>query len=342
MDMDTATKELADQMTRSRPAEGSPESLSQELAILTGSANPALAATICRELNVPLADSTLGRFSEGEIRLKINENVRGKDAFVVQPTCPPTNDNLMELLIMIDALRRASARRITAVIPYYGYARQDRKDQPRVPITAKLVANLITTAGANRVLTMDLHAGQIQGFFDIPLDHLYAITVFEQYIRQKSLGQIVVVSPDVGGIKMARAYAKRLEAGLAIVDKRRNSPEATEVMHLLGEVKGKACLLVDDLIATGSSLVEAAEALRQAGATAVYACVTHAVLSGPAKQRIGDSSLEELIMTDTIPLSEAQRHPKMRILSVAPLLSEAIRRIHYEQSISVLFDEMPG
>ena len=312
--------------------------LASELTIMTGNANPALARAICRGLKVPLADTLVGRFSEGEVRLKINENVRGKDVFVVQPTCPPTNDNLMELLIMLDALRRASARRITAVIPYYGYARQDRKDQPRVPITAKLVANLITTAGATRVLTMDLHAGQIQGFFDIPLDHLFAVTVFAEYIRRKRLKSIVVVSPDVGGIKMARAYAKRLRAGLAIVDKRRDSPEATAVMHILGEVKGKTCLLIDDLIATGSSLVEAAGALQRAGATAVYACVTHPVLSGPAISRIAASPLKELIVTDTIPLQAKQRHPKITVLSVASLLSDAIRRIHYEQSISSLFD----
>ena len=243
---------------------------------------------------------------------------------------------------MLDALKRASARRVTAVIPYYGYARQDRKDQPRVPITAKLVANLITTAGANRVLTMDLHAGQIQGFFDIPLDHLYAVRVFEQYIRRKKLKPIVVVSPDVGGIKMARAYAKRLKAGLAIVDKRRDSPEATAVMHILGEVKGKVCLLVDDLIATGSSLVEAAQALKRAGALSVYACVTHPVLSGPARSRIANSCLEELMVSDTIPISDSQRHSKITVLSVASLLSEAIQRIHYEQSISSLFDGMPG
>ena len=316
--------------------------LSVELAVLSGNANPVLAKAICRSLKVPLADSFVGRFSEGEIRLKINENVRGKDVFVIQPTCPPTNDNLMELLIMLDALRRASARRITAVVPYYGYARQDRKDQPRVPITAKLVANLITTAGADRVLTMDLHAGQIQGFFDIPLDHLFAITVFEQYVRRKKLKPLVVVSPDVGGIKMARAYAKRMRAGLAIVDKRRDSPDATEVMHILGEVKGKVCLLVDDLIATGSSLVEAASALERAGALAVYACVTHPVLSGPAIQRIRGSCLKELIVTDTIPLRPEQRHKKITVLSVASLLSEAIRRIHYELSISVLFDGMLG
>ena len=327
---------------RSATAKKKTYRLSAELAVLSGNANRELAKEICRELKVPLADSFVGQFSEGEIRVKINENVRGKDVFLIQPTCPPTNDNLMELLIMLDALRRASARRITAVVPYYGYARQDRKDQPRVPITAKLVANLITTAGANRVLTMDLHAGQIQGFFDIPLDHLFAITVFEQHIRRKKLKRLVVVSPDVGGIKMARAYAKRLRAGLAIVDKRRDSPEATEVMHILGEVKGRTCLLVDDLIATGSSLVEAASALERAGATAVYACVTHPILSGPAIQRVRDSRMKELIVTNTIPLEPSRRHRKITVLSVAKLLSEAIRRIHYEQSISLLFDGMPG
>ncbi len=316
--------------------------LSKELAIVCGNANRALAKAICAELNVPITDSLVGRFSEGEIRVKINENVRGKDVFIVQPTCPPANDNLMELLIILDALRRASCRRVTAVVPYYGYARQDRKDQPRVPITAKLVANLITTAGANRVLTMDLHTGQIQGFFDIPLDHLYAVTVFEKYLRTKKIKSPVVVSPDVGGIKMARGYAKRLEAGLAIVDKRRNSPEATEVMHILGEVKGKTCILVDDLIATGSSMVEAAEAVRKAGATAVYACVTHPIMSGSARERIAASCLKELIVTDTIPLAAEKRHPKITVLSVAPLLSEAIERIHYEQSISSLFDGVPG
>ncbi len=317
--------------------------LSSELAILSGNANPTLAKEICQALKVPLSNSFVGRFSEGEIRVKINENVRGKDTFVIQPTCPPTNDNLMELLIMIDALKRASARRITAVIPYYGYARQDRKDQPRVPITAKLVANLITTAGADRVLTMDLHAGQIQGFFDIPLDHLYAIRVFEQYLTRKRLTKkIVVVSPDVGGIKMARAYAKRFGAGLAIVDKRRTTPESTEVMHILGEVKGKECLLVDDLIATGSSIVEAATAVKRAGATAVYACVTHPILSGAAFSHIGQSVLKELIVTNTIPIPPEKRHPKIAVLSVASLLAEAIQRIHYEHSISSLFDGMPG
>ena len=316
--------------------------LADQLAICSGNANPALAKAICRELKVRLADCFVGRFSEGEIRVKINENIRGKDVFVVQPTCPPPNDTLMELLIMIDALKRASARRITAVIPYYGYARQDRKDQPRVPITAKLVANLITTASADRVITMDLHAGQIQGFFDIPLDHLYAVNVFADYIRRKRLSSLVVVSPDVGGIKMARAYAKRLNAGLAIVDKRRATPEATEVMHILGEVKGKVCLLVDDLIATGSSIAEAARALKRAGAKRIYAAISHAVLSGPAVERLAASPLQEFIVTDTIPMTGKRRNPKITVLSVAPLLAEAIRRTHYELSISSLFDGIHG
>ncbi len=328
--------------TRTRRRAAAPGRLSSELALLAGNANPALAREISRILNVPLTNSLVGRFSEGEIRVKINENVRGKDAFVIQPTCPPTNDNLMELLIMADALRRASARRITAVVPYYGYARQDRKDQPRVPITAKLVANLVATAGVDRVLTMDLHAGQIQGFFDIPVDNLYAVTVFEDYLLTKKFKNLVLVSPDVGGIKLARAYAKRLRAGLAIVDKRRDSPESTAVMHILGEVKGKTCVLVDDLIATGSSLVEAAEALRRSGAGEIYACVTHAVLSGPARDRLQRSCLKELIVTNTIPVPPERRSAKVTALSVAPLLSEAIRRIHYEQSISTLFDGMPG
>ena len=316
--------------------------LASSLAIFSGNANPALAKAICRHLKVQLSDCLVTRFSEGEIRVKINENVRGKDVFVVQPTCPPANDTLMELLIMIDAMRRASAKRITAVIPYYGYARQDRKDQPRVPITAKLVANLITTAGTDRVLTMDLHAGQIQGFFDLPVDNLYAINVFEGYIKRKRLKQLVIVSPDVGGIKMARAYAKRLHAGLAIVDKRRASPEATEVMHILGEVRGKNCLLADDLIATGSSILEAARALKRAGANAIYGAISHPVLSGRAIEHIQASPIQELIVTDSIPLAPETRHHKITVQSVAPLLGEAIRRIHYEESISSLFDGMPG
>jgi len=318
-------------------------SLQSELAIFSGNANPPLALAICEGLKVPLGESMVSRFSEGEIRVKLDDNVRGKDVFLIQPTCPPVNEHLMELLIMLDACRRASARRITAVIPYYGYARQDRKDQPRVPITAKLVANLITTAGADRVLTMDLHAGQIQGFFDIPLDHLYAVTVFGDDVKRKGFSPLVVVSPDVGGIKMARAYAKRLGAELAIVDKRRKTPETIEVMHILGEVNGKVCLLVDDLIATGSSIVEAAGALRDAGAKAIYGAVTHPILSGPAIDRIAASPIQELLVTDTIPLSDhARGQGKIKVLSVAELFSEAIRRIHYEQSISSLFDGLPG
>jgi ribose-phosphate pyrophosphokinase len=310
-----------------------------KLAIVTGNAHPELARGICAYLKVKLSDAFVGRFSEGEIRVKINENIRGKDVFLVQPTCPPVNDNLMELLIMMDALRRSSALRITAVIPYFGYARQDRKDQPRVPITAKLVANLITTAGADRVLAMDLHAGQIQGFFDIPVDHLLAVGVFIDYFSPlKKKNKLVIVSPDVGGIKMARAYAKRLFAGLAIIDKRRSSPERTEAMHILGEVKGKDAVIVDDLVATGSSLLEAVEALKKAGAANVHAAISHGVLSGPAIERIDKcKNLKELVITDSIPLGNHCRHPRIKVLSVAPLLGEAIRRIHEEKSVSSLF-----
>ncbi|MFH1128521.1 MAG: ribose-phosphate pyrophosphokinase [Candidatus Omnitrophota bacterium] len=311
-----------------------------KIAIFTGNAHPELAKNICEYLSkVKLSDALVGRFSEGEIRVKINENIRGKDVFVVQPTCTPCNDNLMELLIMIDALKRASANRITAVIPYFGYARQDRKDQPRVPITAKLVANLLTVAGANRILTMDLHAGQIQGFFDIPVDHLFAIGVFTEYFNKIKLDDLVIVSPDVGGIKMARAYAKRLSAGLAIIDKRRDSPEKTEVIHILGEVKGKNAIITDDLIATGSSLIEAVEALKKAGAKTIRAAITHGVLSGPAQVRINNCiDLKELMITDSILLVSQKKNPRIKVLSVAPLLGEAIKRIHNEESVSSLFD----
>lgn len=313
-----------------------------KLAIFTGNANPQLAKDICRALGKKLGAMLVTRFSEGEIRVKIEDNVRGRDVFVIQPTCPPPNENLMELLIIIDALKRASAGRITAVIPFYGYARQDRKDQPRVPISAKLVANLLTVAGAGRVLTMDLHAGQIQGFFDIPLDHLFAINVFVEYLQKLKLGNFVVVSPDVGGIKTARAYAKRIGATLAIVDKRRISPEKAEAMNILGEVEGKNAVLVDDLIATGGSLIEAAHALRKAGVKKIYAAVVHGVLSGDAIESIGNSILEELIVTDTIPFADHKNHPKIKTLSVAPLLAEAIKRIHNEESISCLFDPSGG
>ena len=309
-----------------------------KLEIVSGNANVELAREICQELGKKLGGMMVRRFSEGEIRVKIEENVRGKDVFIIQPTCPPPNENLMELLVIIDALKRASAGRITAVIPYFGYARQDRKDQPRVPITAKLVANLLTVAGADRILTMDLHAGQIQGFFDIPLDHLFAINVFVDYIEKLKLGDFVVVSPDVGGIKTARAYAKRLGAGLAIVDKRRISPEKAEAMNILGEVSGKNAVLVDDLIATGGSLLEAAAALKKAGVKKIYAAVVHGVLSGDAIKNVENSLLEGLIITNTIPLSNHKKHPKIKVLSVAPLLAEAIKRIHKEESISCLFD----
>ena len=310
-----------------------------KLAIFTGSANPKLAEGICKSLGLSLGDVLVTRFSEGETRIKINENVRGKDVFLIQPTLPPPNENLMELLIMLDAFRRASAKRITAVIPYFGYARQDRKDQPRVPITAKLVANLLTTAGADRIITMDLHAGQIQGFFDIPMDHLFAVSVFIEYFSQCNLGNKVVVSPDVGGIKMARAYAKRLNAGLAIIDKRRISPEKTEAVHILGEVKGMNAIIIDDLIATGSSLIEAVEALKKAGAGQIRAAITHGVLSGQAIELIDNCrNLSELMITDSIPLPNEKAIKKIKVLSIAGLLGETIKRIHREESVSSLFD----
>jgi ribose-phosphate pyrophosphokinase len=308
-----------------------------ELLVFTGNASPELAREICDYLEIELGKAMVARFSEGEIRVKIEQDARGKDVFVVQPTCPPTNDNLMELLIIIDALKRASAKRITAVIPHYGYARQDRKDQPRVPITAKLVANLITVAGADRVLTIDLHAGQIQGFFDIPLDNLYAVNVFVDYFSKLGIRNLVVVSPDVGGIKMARAYAKRLNAPLAIVDKRRIDDKAAEVMHILGEVKGKHAVIVDDIVATAGSLVEAAAALKKAGAKDIYATITHPILSGPAIDRIKKSVIKELIVTNTIPLDKEKRLKNIRVLSIGPLLAEAIKRIHNEESVSCLF-----
>lgn len=309
------------------------------MKIISGNANIDLAKKICRHLNIPLTKVLASHFSEGETRVKIEENIRGKDLFIVQPTCPPTNDNLMELLILMDAARRASAKRITAVVPYYGYARQDRKDQPRVPITAKLVANLMVAAGAERVLTMDLHANQIQGFFDIPVDHLYGINALCDYFQEKEIKNIVVVSPDVGGTKMARAYAKKLNAGLAIVDKRRESPEKTEVMHILGRIKGKRALIVDDIVATAGSLVEAAEALKKKGVKEVYAVMSHGILSGKAIERIKScSAIKEVVITDTIPLKKSKRISKIKVVSVGALLADAIQRIHDEESISCLFD----
>ncbi|MFH1867606.1 MAG: ribose-phosphate pyrophosphokinase [Candidatus Omnitrophota bacterium] len=308
------------------------------LVIFSGRTNPVLSKDICKCLNVKMGEAAISDFPEGEIKVKIRENVRGKDVFVVQPTSPPVNRSVIELLVMIDAFRRASARRITAVIPYFGYARQDRKDQPRVPITAKLMANLITTAGADRVLTVDLHAGQIQGFFDIPLDHLYAVTVLAEYFKKKKIKDQVVVSPDVGGIKMARAYSKVMNAGLAIVDKRRRSDTDAEIMHILGDVKDKNVVIVDDMVATAGSLTEAIVALKSRGAKQIYAAVTHPLLCGPAIERLKKvDHLKELIITDTIPVPKENLLPNMKVLSIAPLLAEAISRIHNEESISILF-----
>ncbi len=311
----------------------------ERITIFGGNANPGLTEKICQYLGVSLGKTFVSRFSDGEIRIKIEQNIRGNDVFIIQSTCPDPNENLMELLILIDAVKRASVARTTAVIPYFAYARQDRKDQPRVPISAKLVANLITVAGADRVLTMDLHAGQIQGFFDIPLDNLYAVKTFVEHLKEAlDCSNLVIVSPDVGGIKMARAYAKRLGVAFAIVDKRRISPEKAEVMNILGEVKGKDVCIVDDIVATAGSLVEAAEALKAKGAKDVYAAVSHPVLSGPAIERLNKSALKKLYVTDTIPIPNEKKNGKIEILSVASLLGEAIKRIHEEQSVSVLFD----
>jgi len=309
------------------------------LLIFSGNSNKDLALKICKFLKVELGDASVDKFTDGEIRVKINENVRGHDVFVIQSTSCPSNDNLMELLIMIDALKRASAQRITAVLPYFGYARQDRKDQPRVPITAKLVANVLTVAGADRVLTIDLHAGQIQGFFDIPLDHLYAFTIFADYIKELELDKnLVIVSPDVGGIKTARAYAKKMHCDLAIVDKRRINDKQAEAMHIMGDVEGKNVVIIDDMVATAGSLVEAVAALKKAGALEVYASITHPVLCGPAIERLKASQIKELVVTDTIPIPKESMIPRIKVLSVASLLGEAIMRIHNEKSISVLFD----
>ena len=309
------------------------------LKIFSGTSNPELARKICEYLAVPMGHMEIKRFSDGEIFVEIKENVRGADVFVVQPTCTPVNEHLMELLIMVDALRRASARRITAVIPYYGYARQDRKTAPRTPISAKLVANLITVAGARRVLTMDLHAGQIQGFFDIPVDHLFAAPVLLEYLRETFRDEeLVIVSPDAGGVERARAYAKRLDAGIAIVDKRRPGPNQSEVMHVVGEVKGKVAIILDDMVDTAGTMCKAAEAIKERGAKEVHGMATHPVLSGPAVERIKKSALKSLVVTDTIPLrEEAKAIKKIKVLSVARLLGEAIRRIHADDSVSSLF-----
>jgi ribose-phosphate pyrophosphokinase len=309
-----------------------------ELKIFGGRAHPALVQEICEYLNLEAGKVTALNFSDGETFCQVDENVRGSDVFVVQPTSSPVNENLMELLIMLDSFKRSSASRVTAVIPYYGYARQDKKDKPRVPITAKLVADLISRAGADRVLTMDLHADQIQGFFDVPVDHLFAAPVILEAVRQLDIPNLVVVSPDAGGVERARAIAKRMSAGLAIIDKRRTAPNEAEVMHLIGDVAGCNALIVDDIIDTAGTLTKSVEALKKEGAERVLAAGVHGILSGPAVQRIADSCLETVLITNTTPVDDKlARLPKLRPLSVAPLLGEAIRRIHENSSVSSLF-----
>ena len=309
-----------------------------ELKVFSGNANPELSKAICDYLGIPIGELHLSTFSDGEIYCQIMENVRGKDVFIIQPTCPPVNHNLMELLVMLDAFSRASAGRITAVIPYYGYARQDRKDKPRVPISAKLVADLLSAAGANRILALDLHAPQIQGFFDIPVDHLFSTPVAIDYIKKKGLSPLVLVSPDAGGVERARAFAKRLNVSLAIADKRRVGANQAEVLHIIGEVEGKNAFIIDDMIDTAGTMVKTAKALLENGAKAVYAYGTHPVFSGPALDRLESSEIVEVVVTNSIPLSEkARTSDKIVQLSVAPLLGEAIRRIHRGDSVSSLF-----
>ena len=311
--------------------------MKNSLVVFAGNANRKLAQKVCEYLNLSPGKVDMRAFPDGEIDIKILEDVRGADAFVIQPTCPPVNENLMELLLLMDCLRRASAERITAVIPYYGYARQDRKAEGRVPISAKLVANLITASGAHRAMALDLHAHQIQGFFDIPMDHLYAAPVLMDYFRRMELENPTVVSPDVGGIKMARAYAKRLSAGLAICDKRRAGPADTEIMHVIGEVRDRTVILVDDMISTGTSIAEAAKACRSNGARDIYLCATHPVFAGKAVEKIQKARVKEVVVTDTIPLDGKQQMSNIKVLSIANLLGEAIRRIHHSESVSSLF-----
>jgi ribose-phosphate pyrophosphokinase len=313
--------------------------MENKIKVFSGNSNPALAEKICSSLGVPLGSAKVKNFSDGEIMVEIGENVRGRDIYVVQSTCAPTNNNLMELLIMMDALKRASAATITAVIPYYGYARQDRKVAPRTPITSKLVADLITTSGADRVVTIDLHAGQIQGFFNIPVDNLYAAPVMLEHLKKRfAQTDTVMVSPDAGGTERARAFAKRLGCTLAVIDKRRTGPNVAEVMHLIGDVKGKAAIILDDMIDTAGTLTQAARALKDHGASSIYACATHGVLSGPAIERINNSPIEEVLITDTIPLGDkTEQTGKVKVITVAELLAEAIRRIHEDESVSSLF-----
>ncbi|MCK4727293.1 MAG: ribose-phosphate pyrophosphokinase [Desulfobacterales bacterium] len=308
------------------------------LVLFTGNSNPELARAVCRHIGMKLGDAQVTTFSDGEIRVEIRENVRGKDVFVLQSTCVPVNDHLVELLLMIDAFKRSSAQRITAVIPYYGYARQDKKVAPRVPISAKLVADLITTSGANRVITMDLHAGQVQGFFNIPVDNLFAAPVLLEHIRQELKNDTVIVSPDAGGVERARAFAKRLHTQLAIIDKRRVAPNQAEAMHVVGDVKGKVAIILDDMVDTAGTVIEATSALKEHGALEVHACCAHAVLSGPAVDRITKSDIKTLVVTNTNPLNgKAKACDKIRVLSVSKLLAEAIHRSHTGSSVSSLF-----
>jgi ribose-phosphate pyrophosphokinase len=311
----------------------------ERMRIFSGNSNKKLAEDICTKLGIALGKANVATFSDGETRVEINENVRGMDVFIIQSTCPPVNDHVMELLILIDAMKRASADRVTAVIPYYGYARQDRKVAPRAPISAKLVADLITAAGANRVLSVDLHAGQIQGFFNIPVDNLFATPILLKYMMSNFANNLVIVSPDTGGVERARAFAKRLDATLAIIDKRREGPNESQVMNIIGNVKGKRVIILDDMIDTAGTMVQAAAALESEGATEVVACCTHAVLSGPAIERIDGSNLKEIIVTDTIPLHERAKACKkiITVLPVSGFLSEAVRRIYYNDSVSSLF-----
>jgi len=312
--------------------------MQSSICVLAGNSNRNLVEKICAILQIKMGDGEVKRFSDGETSVDIHESIRGRDIFIVQSTCSPVNEHLMELLVMVDAVRRASAKRITAVIPYFGYARQDRKASPRTPITAKLIANLLTMAGANRVLTMDLHAGQIQGFFDIPVDNLYAKPVFLHYIREKFINNLCFVSPDAGGVERARAYAKPLKADLAIIDKKRERANESNVMHIIGDVEGKTCVIVDDIVDTAGTLANGAVALMDSGAKRIVACISHPVLSGPAISRLMGSPIEELVVTDSIPLKDdARTCSKITVLSIAPLLGEAIKRIYSESSVSELF-----
>jgi ribose-phosphate pyrophosphokinase len=321
-----------------RATSGEGKLVPDELKIFSGTSNPGLSQEICEYLEVPLGAAYVDRFTDGEIRIKVNENVRGTDVFVVQSTHPPA-DNILELLLMVDAICRASARRITAVVPYFGYARQDRKDQPRVPISAKLISNLLVTSGADRILTMDLHVEQIMGFFDIPVDQLYASPVVFEYFRAKHLEDFVIVSPDPGSVGRSRAFAKRLgDLPLVVIDKRRPAPDMTEVLNIIGEVRGKKVVIVDDILSTGRTMFDAAAALRKVGATEIYGACTHALFAGRSLELLEKSVMEKIVVTNTIPIAARLDSPKIEVLSVAPLLGEAITRIHGEQSISSLFE----